>query len=74
MRLDHLLSMENRISTNGVRDEIIFGNSTGRKSRKLDERPTGELREALQAKRVLRDLVVQLSVIGRDESHRSLKQ
>ena len=27
-----------------------------------------------QAKRVLRDLVVQLSVIGRDESHRSLKQ
>ena len=34
----------------------------------------GNLREALQAKRVLKDLVVQLSVIGRRETYRSLKQ
>ena len=75
MRLDHLLSMENRNPINArLRTDSYSDIVLTERVRRWIKGQRGNYERQAQAKRVLRDLVVQLSMISRDESHRSLKQ
>ena len=75
MRLDHLLSMENRNPINArLRTDSYSDIVPAERAGRWIKGQRGNYERQAQAKRVLRDLVVQLSMISRDESHRSLKQ
>ena len=54
---------ESEFNQRKVEDELVFGNSTDRKSQTSGLRPMEEIREAHKSKRVREFLVVQLSVI-----------